>query len=167
LIELFILTTVTLVVLAMVRPGKTPPLDNPLIIERPGKYHMTLAPQLNLAQTFIEEIAKQLTPCTAEQDSTTLCFEVRDKEMTAHGQDFYLLAATQRNSMLYFQAIASQTSDPKICTAALLKFADAVLVNIPRTASIDPALNEKIISTIKNAAQPRGISILNLPNHSA
>lgn len=167
MIELFILTTVTLVVLAMVRPGKTPPLDNPLIIERPGKYHMTLAPQLNLAQTFIEDIAKQLTPCAAGQDSATLCFEVRDKEMTSHGQDFYLLAVTQRNGMLYFQAIASQTSDPKICTAALLKFADEVLVNIPLTGNSDPSLNEKIISTIKNAAQQRGISILNLPNHSA
>jgi hypothetical protein len=164
LIELFILTTVTLVVLAMVRPGKTPPLDNPLIIERPGKYHMTLAPQLNLAQTFIEEIAGLLAPCAAGKNSATLCFEVRDKEITAHGQNFYLLAVTQRNGMLYFQAIASQTSDPKVCSAALLQFADAVLVNIPLTGNVDANLNEQMISSIKNAAQPRGISILNLPN---
>lgn len=167
MIELFILTTVTLVVLAMVRPGKTPPLDNPLIIERPGKYHMTLAPQLNLAQTFIEDVAAQITPCSAEKNSATLCFEVRDKEMTAHGQPFYLLAVTQRNGMLYFQAIASQTSDPRTCTAALQQFAGAVLVNIPLTGEVEADLNEHLIASIKNAAQQRGISILNLPNDSA
>lgn len=167
MIELVILAAVTLAVVAMMRPGKTPPPDNPLIIESPGQYHITLAPQLNLAQSFIEEIAKQLTPCATGQDSATLCFEVRDTEVAAHGIDFYLLAVTQRNGMLYFQAITSRTADRKICTTALLQFADAVLLNISRADSSDSSLNEKIIATMKNAAQRRGISILNLPNHSA
>lgn len=164
MIELFILTTVTLVVLSMVRPGKTPPLDNPLIIERPGQYHMTLAPQLNLAQTFIEDVAAQIAPGSSKKNSATLCFEVRDKEITAHGQPFYLLAITQRNGMLYCQAIASQTSDPRSCTTALRQFADAVLINIPLSGDVDAELNDHLISSIKNAAQQRGISILNLPN---
>lgn len=162
MIELTILTIVTLVVLALLRPGKTPPLDNPLIIERPGQYHMTLAPQLNLAQPLIEDIAKRLTPTVdLAQNSSTLCFEVRDKEVTAHGQDHYQLAVTQRNGMLYFQAIASQAGYPKDRTQAALEFAGKVLANIPRTSKADTSLNECIIAATRDAAQKRGIDVLN------
>jgi hypothetical protein len=167
LIELIILAAVTLAVLAIVRPGKTQLQDNPLIIECPGEYHLTLAPQISQAQTFIKEVVKQVGPSAAGLDSATLCFEVRDIAMTEHGQKFYLLAVTQRNGMLYFQAITAQTTDPKICTAALLKFANAVLVNIPQTGSVDANLNEQITSAIKNAAQQRSISILNQANTNA
>ncbi|MFA5825186.1 MAG: hypothetical protein WC825_04340 [Gallionellaceae bacterium] len=162
MIELTILTIVTLVVLSLLRPGKTPPLDNPLVIERPGQYHMTLAPQLNLAQPLIEDIAKRLTPTVdPAQNSATLCFEMRDKEVTAHGQAFYQLAITQRNGMLYFQAIASPAGYPKDRAQAALEFADRVLANIPRTGEPDASLNERIVSATRDAAQQRGIEILN------
>ena len=163
MIELTILTIVTLVVLSLVRPGKTPPLDNPLIIERPGRYHMTLAPQLNLAQPLIEDIVKQLGSLgDAAQNSATLCFEVRDKDVTAHGQHFYQLAVTQRNGMLYFQAIASQAGYPKDRAQAALAFANNVLTNIPLSGEPDASLNERITSATHDAAQPRGIVITNL-----
>ncbi len=162
MIELTILTIVTLVVLSLLRPGKTPPLDNPLIIERPGQYHMTLAPQLNLAQPLIEDIAKRLAPtCTTAQNSSTLCFEMRDREVTAHGKDFYQLAITQRNGMLYFQAIASQAGYPKDRAQAALEFANNVLANIPRTGEADANLNERIVAATRDAAQKRGIDVLN------
>lgn len=162
MIELTILTIVTLVVLALLRPGKTPPLDNPLIIERPGRYHMTLAPQLNLAQTLIEDIAKRLAPTVERtQNSPTLCFEMRDKQVTAHGQDIYQLAITQRNGMLYFQAIASRAGYPKDRAQAALEFANNVLANIPLTGEPDASLNEHIISATRDAAQQRGIDVLN------
>ena len=163
MIELIILTTVTLVALSLIRPGKTPPLDNPLIIERPGQYHMTLAPQINLAQPLIEDIVKRLRSSgDLANNSATLCFEVRDKEVTAHGKDFYLLATTQRNGMLYFQAIASQAGFPKDRINALLEFANAVLANIPGTSTPDEQLNERIVSATRDAAQQRGIGIINL-----
>lgn len=162
MIELTILTIVTLVVLALLRPGKTPPLDNPLIIERPGRYHMTLAPQLNLAQPLIEDIVKKLESSKdAAKNSATLCFEVRDKEVTAHGQGHYQLAITQRNDMLYFQAIASQAGYPKDRAQAALEFANNVLANIPRTGEADASLNERIVAATRDAAQQRGIAILN------
>lgn len=163
MIELTILTIVTLVVLSLVRPGKTPPLDNPLIIERPGRYHMTLAPQLNLAQPLIEDIVKQLGSFgDAAQNSATLCFEVRDKEVTAHGQNFYQLAVTQRNGMLYFQAIASQAGYPKDRAQAAIEFANNVLANIPLSGEPDASMSERITSATHDAAQPRGIVITNL-----
>lgn len=161
MIELFTLTVLTLLVISLIRPGKTPPLDNPLVIERPGQYHMTLAPQLNLAQPLIEDIAKRLgSPGDLAKNSATLCFEVRDKEVTAHGKKFYLLAITQRNGMLYFQAIASQAGFPKDRLNALLEFANAVLANIPGTSEPDEQLNERIASVAHDAAQPRGIVIV-------
>ncbi|TAJ79802.1 MAG: hypothetical protein EPO42_05565 [Gallionellaceae bacterium] len=163
MIELTILTIVTLTVLALMRPGKTPPLDNPLIIERPGKYHMTLAPQLNLAQTLIEDIAKRLVaPDDALQESATLCFEVRDKEVAAHGKDVYQLAVTRRNGMLYFQAISSRAGYAQDRAHDLIEFAKTVLANIPATGEPDEGTNRRIAAATRDAALLRGIAIINL-----
>ena len=56
------LTLITLCVLFLIffRPGKTPPLESQLVIERPGQYKITLVPQLNLAQRFIEALIVRL-----------------------------------------------------------------------------------------------------------
>src|SRR4030067_2187277 len=55
---LLLITIVTRVVLA-IRRGSPVAVDNPVIIHRRGQYHITLAPQLNRAQTFTEQIAGQ------------------------------------------------------------------------------------------------------------
>jgi hypothetical protein len=81
LIEPFILTILTLLVIAIIRPGKTPPLDNLLTIQRPGQHHMTLAPQLNLAQPLLETISKEIRKHVQPQEnSATQCFEARDSD---------------------------------------------------------------------------------------
>jgi hypothetical protein len=153
MIEMLTLITLATVFLLLFRPGKTPPLNNPLVIQRPGQYHMTLAPQINLAQPFIESIAKRLgDPSVLAPNSATLCFEVRDKEVTAHGQDSYLLAITQRNGMLYFQAAASE----------IAAFADKVLADIPRSGAEDETLNGHIVAEANAAAQQRGIALTRL-----
>jgi hypothetical protein len=59
MIETMTLITLSLLFLIYFRPGKTPLLDNPLVINRTGRYQATLAPQTNLAQPFIETIAEQ------------------------------------------------------------------------------------------------------------
>lgn len=159
------LTIITLATLFLIffRPGKTPPLNNPLVIHRPGQYHMTLAPQLNLAQPFIESIAKQLgDPSALAPNSATLCFEVRDKEVTAHGQDFYLLAITQRNGMLYFQATAVQTDDRQARADEMRAYANSVLPNTPATGAENADLNGRILAAAHAAAQLRGTSIADL-----
>jgi hypothetical protein len=58
--SLLLITLITLVVLT-IRRARPVILENPVIIQRHGQYHITLAPQLNRAQTFIEQIAKQFT----------------------------------------------------------------------------------------------------------
>ena len=109
MIETLTLITLSILLLIYFRPGKTPPLDSPLVINRTGHYQATLAPQLNLAQSFIEAIAEQLVSASeAQRDSTAQIFEVYDKQVTAHGQKFYLLAISQRDGMLNFEASKPQ-----------------------------------------------------------
>ena len=163
MIELTLVTLALLFVVFVVKPGRTPPLDNPMIINRLGQYHITLAPQLNLAQPLIEDIAKRLgNPSELAQNSSSLCFEIRDAEVTAHGKDFYLLAITQRNGMLYFQATTSLADDLKHRVEELLSFADKTLLNIPRIGEIDEQLNGRIILVAQEIAAQHsaGISVL-------
>ena len=143
MIETLTIITLSVLFLIFFRPGKTPPLDNPLVIERPGQYHMTLAPQLNLAQPFIEAVVAQVGSLDdAMQHGATQYFEVRDKQVTAHGHDCYLLAVTLRNGMLYFQA-----SNPQSVEQSIVHHTDA---------------EQRIAVAVLEAAQLRGISIKQL-----
>ena len=163
MIETITLITLSLILMSILRPGKTPPLDNPLVIERPGQYHMTLAPQINLAQPFIEAVAGQIgTPSDTTQCSTTQYFEVRDNQVTAHGHDNYLLAITQRDGVLYFQATSPSDKDRNSYLRTLSKFADAVLARFPATGEHNPALDESIVAAAQETAQLRRIHIKQL-----
>ncbi len=163
MIELTLVTLALLFVVFVVKPGRTPPLANPMVINRLGQYHITLAPQLNLAQPLIEDIAKHLgNPAQLAANSSTLCFEVRDAEVTSHGKDFYLLAITQRNSMLYFQAAAPVASEQKAYRAELLAFANTTLSHILPVTEVDTNLNAQIISAAHEVTLKHGATISNL-----
>ena len=160
MIETATIITLCLLYLIFFRPGKTPPLENPLVIERAGQYHMTLAPQLNLAQPYVEEIARQLgVSGEASQSSATLFLAVHDKQVTAHGYDFYLLAATRRNGMLYFQAARPTPEDVGSQLRTISEFADKVLSRFPDTGEHDTSLDEGLFNAAQQAAQLRGIGI--------
>lgn len=94
-----------IVILIVIGRGKILPSEKPLIIERKGQYKMDLAPGLNLAQPFIEAIAKQVP---LREDSShneqILCFEVRDKNIASRKQPFYLLKVSLQNGYLSFDA---------------------------------------------------------------
>ena len=100
--SLLLLTIITLIVIT-IRRARPVILENPVNIHRPGQYHITLAPQLNRAQTFVEQIAKQyIQSHHPEGDLPTQYFEVRDPKVFSKGQDSYLLAVTLRGGELYF-----------------------------------------------------------------
>lgn len=163
MIETITIITLSVLFLIFFRPGKTPPLNNPLVIERPEQYHMTLTPQLNLAQPFIEAIAAQFGKSNdATQYSATQCFEVRDKQVTAHGHDCYLLAITQCNGMLYFQAASPQSDDPNSYLRTIHEFAGAVLTRLHVNAEHKIELDEHIIAATQKAAQLGRIHIKHL-----
>jgi hypothetical protein len=140
------------------RPGKTPPLQNPLLIERPGRYHLTLAPQLNLAQVFIEAVADKIAESAeAMQNSETYYFEVSDKQVAAHGYDAYLLAITQREGMLFVQAASPESNDQSVQLQTIRDFSHAVLARYPDDEA--HGSGEKIIAAVQTEAKRRDISI--------
>lgn len=161
MIETLTLITLSVLLLIYFRPGKTPPLDNLLLIERPGQYCITLAPRLNLAQPFIEAIAKELaTAVDSALHSNTECFVVCDKQVAAHGYKHYLLAITQRNGMLFFQGISP---DPLLDQDGwydmLMEFCNATMAKVPATGLHSIELDERIVSAVKMVAQQRQVEI--------
>ncbi|HCJ50535.1 MAG: hypothetical protein COZ20_03740 [Gallionellales bacterium CG_4_10_14_3_um_filter_54_96] len=131
--SLLLITLFTVVILA-IRRGKPVILDNPVIIERPGHYHITLAPQLNQAQTFVEAIARQWGISARQAvDLPAQYYEVRDPRVSSRDTDFYLLAVALRGGMLYLQAINPL---PLVCDAdshfkTVHDFSEKVLVLHP------------------------------------
>ncbi len=132
LAELILLVVlVALVMLAICRAPRGA-LDDPLVIHHPGKYHITLAPQLAHAQAFIENIVGGFSEsCCQAGDIPTQYFEVHDAESPSQGQ--YLLAVAVRGGALYFQAIEPppllRDADSPLKT--LREFSEAVLQQLP------------------------------------
>lgn len=158
MIETLTLITLCILYLVFFRPGKTPPLLNPLVIDRPGKYHVTLAPHLNLAQPFVEAIAKQLIDVSEQSgDSDTQYFDAIDKHVTSHGHDNYLLAITQRGGILYFQAAAPIGDTSHLQTIS--EFAQSVLEKFPPSAESEETNNQKIVSAVQQVADTKQIEV--------
>ena len=156
MIEFTTLVTLCILYLIFFRSGKTPPLENPLVIERPGQYHMTLAPLLNLAQPFIEDLVSRIGPSSeASANCETKFFEVHDKQVNSHGFTFYLLAITQRNGVLYFQAARPLSKDQIGQLHTIKEFADNVLSHFP--SDNEHVSCEEIVTAVKQVAGQRGI----------
>lgn len=157
MIETLTIITLCLIYLIFFRPGKTPPLENPLVIERAGKYHITFAPQLNLAQGFIEEVAARVDQDLG--DSDTHYFTVRDKQIRAHGAEYYLLALTRRNGMLYFQAIGPGSGAASEQLPLIRKFAEDALGKVQGDYPSQIIDNGDLAAAVSAAAKARGIEV--------
>lgn len=158
MVESATLLTLAMLYLIFFRPGKTPPLENPLVIERPGQYHMTLASHLNLAQPFIEALVKRMSSSgETTADSETKFFEVRDKQVKAHGFNFYLLAITRRNGMLFFQAARPLSKDQTGQLHTISEFSRSVLARFPGEEG--SGSDENIMAEVQEVAQQRNIQI--------
>ncbi len=163
MIEITLATIIiTIIIVLTLRNTKHAVLENPLILNRTGQYHAVLAPKLNIAQTFIEAIAKQIPgPRDESQNSSTQCFEVRDPQAVAIGHEFYLLAVTMRNGMLYFQAIVPRPliNDQDSHFNMLMESAHGVLKDITATGMPSTEMDERTITAIDTAAEKLGIGI--------
>lgn len=163
MIETATLITLCMLYLIFFRPGKTPPLEKSLVIERAGQYHLTLAPQLNLAQPFLEALAAHLgSVIESEQNSETQFFLVRDKQVAAHGLDFYLLAITRRNGMWLFQAARPLAKEDADQLPVITEFSHEVLARFLLDEEPSPACGEKIVAAAQQVAKLRAIQIKTL-----
>lgn len=153
--ELFLLIVLVAVVVLVMRGGKPVAPDNPLIVQRPGQLHITLAPQLNRAQTFIENIAKQCGRVgNPVGDVPTQFFEVRDSAVIAQGEHGYLLAASWRAGIWFFQAINPQPllGDRDSRLNMLREFSEAVLLHHPLVEPLDDRYVQSLRHAVENAA---------------
>ncbi len=122
--EGFILLTLVIVVVVVIRPKKDGKLDPPVVMQRAGVYHATLAPQLVRAQPFLETIVSNLAQDgLSAGDIASQFFAVRD----AAGE--YLLAVGIRGGIAYFQAILPLLNETG--AESIRKFSGQVMVNLP------------------------------------
>lgn len=164
--ELFLLIIIVTLVVLMIRGGKRVKLESPVIIQRPGQYHITLAPQLSGAQTFIEKIAGQFTQShPLGGDLPTQYFEVSDPKVFSQGGSFYLLAIALRGGVLYFQAVNPMPllNDADSHYKTLREFSEAVLQNHPVLEPADGQWAEKLRLAVDTIAGQLQIVVKTLP----
>jgi len=161
-VELFLLALLIGLVVLIIRGGKPVALDNPLVIQSPGQYHITLAPKLDRAQTFIEQIAAQFVQSHPPQgDLPGQFFEVRDPDVFAQEGNFYLLAAAYRGGLLYFQAINPQPlmRDSDSHLKQVREFSEAVLALHPLEHPVDGDEAEKLRCAVEMTARQSNITV--------
>ena len=155
------LTIITLCTLGLIffRPGKTEPLKSPLVINRIGQFNAVLAPMLNLAQPLLENVSRQLGEQERQSGNTaSLYFKVSDKEVKSHGKNYYLLAATLRDGVLYFQATAPNENNSDLDT--IRSFSDAEMSRHPEAAAEhSEAAESALTSAIQTAAKERNSTL--------
>jgi len=159
--SLLLITVITLIVLT-IRRARPVVLENPVIIERPGQYHITLAPQLNRAQTFVEQIAKEFAQSQLPSgDLPTQYFEVRDPKVFAQGQSSYLLAIALRGGMLYFQAVnpGPLLHDADSHYKTVREFSESVLQQHPLSELADELWAEKLRTAVGTIAGQLQIAV--------
>ncbi|MEO6423196.1 MAG: hypothetical protein ABIR84_11105 [Candidatus Nitrotoga sp.] len=163
MIEITLATIIiTIIIVLTIRNTKRAVLENPVILNRTGQYHATLAPKLNNAQAFIEAIAMQMPARDESQNSSTQCFEVRDPEIAKIGHELYLLAITMRHGILYFQAIIPRPliNDQDSHFNMLMESAHATLARDQATGGVhDTVVDKYIIDATGSAARKLGIDI--------
>lgn len=160
MIETFTLVTLIFLYLVFFRPGKTPQLENSLVIDRPGKYKITLARKLNLAQPFIESIAARILLAEdAARSSSTQFFAVRDKQITTHSCEGFLLVISCLDGVLSFQAEQPPSDDCSSHFEWLSEFTDDVLEKAAASNDDSAALDSCIIAATQNVARELGVDV--------
>lgn len=160
MIETFTVVTLIFLYLIFFRPGKTPQLENSLVIDRPGKYKITLAPKLNLAQPFIESIAARILLAEdAARSSSTQFFAVRDKQISTHACEGFLLVISYSDGMLNFQAEQPPSDDRTSHFEWLSEFAGDVLEKAPARNDDSATLDSYIIAATQNVARELGVDV--------
>lgn len=132
-----------------------------MVIERPGKYKIILAPRLNLAQPFIEAVIDRLVKfnVSTKYSSAIQYFAVSDKQVAANHGDVYLLAVIVREEMLYFLAEQPFSCNPGNYLETIKTFANDFLVDFPVSDERSKTLGENIAILIHEVSLERDIAV--------
>jgi hypothetical protein len=159
--SLLLITVITLVVLT-IRRARPVILETPVIIQRPGQYQITLAPQLNRAQTFIEQIAKRVSQLhLSGGDLSAQYFEVSDPRVFAKGESSYLLAIALRGGVLYFHAVNPKHSQGDTAShyKTLHEFSDTAIQHHPLSKPADEGWAENLSDSVETVAKQLKIAV--------
>ncbi len=160
MLELLILAVIVAVVVLSLRPRK-PVLEEPLIIEEPGRYHVTLAPRLSDARAYIENIAERFAATsTPGGDTPTLFYQVHPAQLPRE-QGAYLLAVALRGGVLYVQAITpvSLQLDEAAQLKQLREYSAAVLAYHQLTGAVDGEALARLRHAVVDAAGQAGYEV--------
>lgn len=160
MIETLTIITLGTLFLVFFRPGKTPPLENRLTIKRPGRYQITLASRLNLAQPFIEALAEQMELDNIEPHyPVMLYFVVRDRQVSAHGAKEYLLAVYCGDGLFYFQAECPNLKNDGDHLDTIKEYTSNMALGLPAGNEQTEALELGIVRAVQKIASDRGIDV--------
>jgi hypothetical protein len=162
--SLLLITIITLVVLT-IRRARPVILETPVVIQRPGQYQITLAPQLNRAQTFIEQIAKQVSQLhQSGGDLSAQYFEVSDPKVFAKGESSYLLSIALRGGVLYFHAVNHKhlQGDTTGHYKTLHELSGAAIQHHPLSKPADEGWAEKLSDSVETVAKQLKIAVKDL-----
>jgi hypothetical protein len=159
MIELVLLVVIVGAVVLAIRKGAAAAPDQPLIVQRPGQYHITLAPQLDSSLGFVEAVAQRLAGDQRPAgDVSTRYFRVRREDVPA--ESFYLLAIAFRKGMFFIQAIVPRPlRDAENHLADLREFSEAVLLHYPPVPPLDAGGPEKIDGAVEEVASQSGVVV--------
>lgn len=156
MIELALLIVVVAVVVLAIRKGGG--TIEPVIVQRPGQYHITLAPQLDSSLGFIEAVAQRLAGDRHPAgDVPSRYFQVRLAD--GRPEDVYLLAIAFRKGVFFIQAIMPRPLQGGAAShlAALREFSEAVLLHYPLLPPVDAGGAEMIDAAVEEVARHEGI----------
>jgi len=167
MIESITIVTITILLLAYFRPGKTPPLENPLSIVRPGKYEIKLEVKLNLAQPFLESVANRLRPLIENLNGNAVqYFVIQDKQVKAHGSDKYLLAVCCRDHMIYFYGANPNLSLPNEYLDVIKAYSVDFIKDYSKASSNRETIEQIIHDAIWFVANKRNVVVAKLETHN-
>ena len=148
---------------------------NTVLVQHDGEYSAKLAPYLTSAQPLIENFIHTLhtqlnvVKLDVSKNSSTLYFIIYDKNTTAHGREFYLLAITLRDGILYFQAVAPRAQDESNDQNSHLKtvreVSSRILANVPGRGTYYSEIDSAIMTALTTAAQKQTIVVQPLTAH--
>lgn|SRR5487761_2301323 len=133
------------IILLIVGRGKLLPSEKMLFIERRGRYSMMLAPGLNLAQNFIENIADQsVLHGEPQHEGLQLRFEVRDEHIATKQRPAYRLLISTRNGVFHFEAMHDVLESPHAIDGQTRR---------------DAAVSKAVTKAVYAVAKARGIEV--------
>lgn len=165
MLELAILAVLVSAVVLAIRFNRPALPENPVIVQQCGRYHITLAPQLDFALEFLETLAKRLDEaCQSDGDISTRYFQVHYDDSAKQSGGFYLLAVAYRKGIYFLQAIAPLPllHDTDSHLNSLRLFSDTVLLHYPLTSPVDAGNTERMDALIKEVGQQSGLGISNM-----